>query len=65
MQVVHDHFDDFAILEHIRIDISIHIWVRCFSLIDSESRIQCRHFGAEICVAVQSVSSLLVSIIDP
>ncbi|KAG9938355.1 hypothetical protein KCU98_g147, partial [Aureobasidium melanogenum] len=34
VQVVDDHFDNFAILEHVRVDISIHLGVRRFGLVD-------------------------------
>lgn len=36
MQVVHDHFNYFAVFENIWIDVSVDCWIRYFGLIHSE-----------------------------
>jgi hypothetical protein len=55
VQVVHDHFDDLAILEHVWIDVSVDDWVRHLSLIDSERCVESRYLGTNICMSVQDI----------
>jgi RecJ-like exonuclease len=56
VQVVHNHFDDLAILEHVWIDVSVDYWVRHFSLVDGERCVESGYLGTNICMSVQGIS---------
>jgi hypothetical protein len=56
VQVVHDHFDDLAILEHVWIDVSVDDWVRHFNLVDGERCVESGYLSTNVCMSVQGIS---------